>query len=147
MSGVFRRLPAFSLLFLIAVPALAANGGRHVLVKFAVPVTPAIRADLARDGLTLGKPVAGGGYVALVRPGANFQNDSRLASIEPLAAQQKIHRSATREAARPKLVARFNVFFHDDVTLDEARAAIDDAGGSTNALQLRFLFGHRLIAN
>lgn len=146
MTLLLRRL-SFLALVLISVPTFAANDKRHVLVKLAAPLTTSTRAELARDGLALGKPVAGGGYIAVVRPGANFENDPRIASIEPLAAQKKVHHTAKREAARPQLAAELDVVFHEDVTLDEARAAIDEVGGSYDALLPRFLYGHRLIAH
>lgn len=136
-----------ALVVLCSVEAFSANGGRRVLVQLAAPLTPALREELARDGLTLGRPVAGDRHLAMLGHGANFQNDPRIAAIEPLAAKHKVHGTAKREVARPKPAAALNVFFHDDVSFDEARAAIDAVGGSYDALQTGFRHGHRLVAH
>src|SRR5207244_12862769 len=45
----------------------------------------------------------------------------------------KIAPSAYAEAAKGKAFARVRVMFHDEVGLDEARAAIESAGGALDA--------------
>src|SRR5688572_12614335 len=83
----------------ISCAALAApgNGGRRVVVEPAVPLTAADRDDLAAKGLTLGRALAGGKFLARL---TGDLRDARIASIEPLGHAMKLHRSAVREALR-----------------------------------------------
>jgi subtilisin family serine protease len=127
--------------------ALAApgNGGRRVVVEPAVPLTAADRGDLAAKGLTLGRPLAGGKFLARL---TGELRDARIASIEPLGHAMKLHRSAIREALRGNAFAELAVFFHDDVTLEDARAAILDAGGALeDVLPVRFERSRRLVVH
>lgn len=48
----------------------------------------------------------------------------------PLTADQKIHSSAFREAARGRAWAAVRVYFHDDVAFETARSAILSSGGA-----------------
>lgn len=145
-SGFPPRLLFLCVLFLVAIDASAANGVRRVLIEPAAPLTQTDRAELAAAGIEIGKPVPGGRFLAKLRPGADV-HDARIRSIEDLKEQHKLHKSAIREAGRGKALAEVTVTFHDDVTLDEAQAAVRDAGGVlADALPTRFAYSHRLTA-
>jgi subtilisin family serine protease len=130
------RVPVAVLsLALIAGAANAAPGeasrdferGRHVLLRASAPLTEADRAELAEKGIVVQRVAAGGRYVAHVA--RNAESDARVA-VEPLTAESKIQPSAFRAAAHGDAYAAMHVYFHDDVSLDDARTAIAAAGGA-----------------
>src|SRR5688572_27067242 len=144
---MLRRLIISTCVLFVCASAFAANDepkGKHVLVDTVRNLTAAERAELEAAGLKIGKPVPGGKYLGRLAPGSKAENDPRIASVETIKAERKIHKSAHREAGRPKTHGEFRVFFHDDISLDDARAAINEAGGSFDALQSRFGFRRQL---
>ncbi len=58
------------------------------------------------------------------------ESDPRIASLRPLTGDIKLHRSALRELASARPYARLQILFHDDVSFDDAKAAIEAAGGA-----------------
>lgn len=116
---------------------------RHVILTPAGPLMPAERAKLRASGIHLLRPLTNGRFVASMRTGALL--DERLARIEEFSADAKIHPSARRELASGSAWADLNLIFHEDVTIDEAREAVLEAGGAmVEPLQTRLLPGQRL---
>ena len=103
--------------------------GRAMILKPSVVLTEADRNELAGQGITVKQPLAGGRYIVRVQDGATTE-DSRIASIEPLTARHKIHRSALRQTGRGKPWIEVNVIFQRDVDFADARSAILSAGGA-----------------
>ena len=103
------------------------DGNRHVVLRAAAPLSQADREDLAARGIVIQRAMAGGRYIARV---TGTVSDARVASVEPLSADEKIHSSAYREAARGRALANVKVFFHDDISFDNARSAVLSAGGA-----------------
>jgi hypothetical protein len=115
--------------------------GRHFILEAQHPLSTADLADLAAQGVTVQKAVSGGRYLIVVEPDSTFDaTDLRVRSIQPLTAAQKLQPSAYREMARPGAFARIQVDFNKDVSIDQARQALVDAGGSAVDL-LRPRFG------
>src|SRR5688572_6796653 len=127
---MLRRLIISTCVLFVCASAFAANDepkGKHVLVDTVRNLTAADRAELEAAGLKIGKPVPGGTYLGRRAPRSKVETEPRSASIEPIKAERKIHKSAPREAGRPKTHGEFRVFFHDDIELGDARAAINEA--------------------
>lgn len=86
------------------------------------------RAELAANGVQIRQALPGGRYLARLSPDAVWSHEV-ITAIEPLTADMKIHPSALREA-HGRTWADLQVLFHRDVTFDEARTAILQAGGA-----------------
>src|SRR5687767_9136833 len=125
------RVPrtVFALLALLMFSA-AALAERVVIVEPAAPLTDADRAELAERGVIIEQVLGERRYVARVAPGARVAGDARLATMEPLSAEKKIHRGAMREAASGRPHAELNVIFRRNVDFRDAHAAILAAGGT-----------------
>ncbi|HET7436846.1 MAG TPA: S8 family serine peptidase [Thermoanaerobaculia bacterium] len=124
---------------MLTLVALAANGeppARHVVLQFDAPLSDAQRAQLASEGVIVGRPIGNGRFVAIVRGGSVRGRAMR--------AEEKLHRTAKREAERGAKWAELNVIFHDDVAFADARAAIEKSGGVVAASD--FSYGHRIAA-
>ncbi|MBV9476834.1 MAG: S8 family serine peptidase [Acidobacteria bacterium] len=145
-----RRVVLLLAFGVFAVPAFAAGTidrpaprVRHVVLAPRQPLTDADRAELAARGITLGRALTGDRFIA--RMNANASVDARVATVAPFTLEEKVLRSAWREAASGTAFANVSVFFHDDVDLDAARAAIEEAGGATvDPLAFSFAPMHRL---
>lgn len=140
-----RRLTVVLSLFVLATVASAApanRGGeprtsRHAVLTPVRALTDADRAALAEEGITITAPLAHGRLIARVAKDAVI-DDARIASIETLRPEAKIHRSAYREFAQGRTMARVNVVFHKDVDYDVARETILAAGGVLDPFRTRF---------
>jgi hypothetical protein len=118
--------------------------GRHdadVILHVPHALTEQDRAELAANGLEIRHALPGNRYLA-----RGFANDARIATIEPLTVEKKIHPSAWREAAHARNLAELNVVFHRDVFFDEAGAAILAVGGSIDLFTSRFIPSQRIVA-
>src|SRR5215213_2460160 len=129
---------ARALVFLLLFATIA-----HADVILHVPraLTDADRAELAAKGLVIRHALPGNRYLA-----RGSASDARIEAIEPLTAEKKIHPSAWREAAHVRDLAELNVIFHDDVSFEDARAAILAAGGSVDLFTSRFVPSQRIEA-
>jgi len=154
---------ALSFVFFAGV-ALAAP--RHVLLRTAAPLTHADRAELADKGIVVLGAASGGRYLARVaddvpqmwrplpsavavplRAAAPAWADSRIVAVDELSADTKIHSTARREAARGAAWAAVRIYFHDDVSFDDARSAILASGGALDdAFAVRFAPMHLVSA-
>lgn len=132
-----RRLASLLVLLLLPTAVFAVEplergprGERalHYILKTDT-LTAADREELAAKGVELGQALTNGRVVARVTEPSRVAGDARF-SFEPFTVDQKIQRSALREAARAKSYAQLNVLFHRDATFDEARQAIAAAGGT-----------------
>ena len=120
--------------------------GRPMVLHPAAPLTDTDRAELARRGIHFKHALTGGRYLVRVSENATF-DDPRVLSVEPLTAEMKIHRSASRELARGFSTARLLVTFQRDIALDDARQAILAAGAAlADPLAVQFEPLHRLSA-
>ncbi len=124
----------------------ARTAAHHFILQPQHVLSDAERADLAANGCLVQRALPNGQY--LVRVAANSpvdESDLRVRRLVPLTSDQKVDRSAYRLAAQARPFARLQILFHGDVSLEEARSAVEDAGGSPDA---RFDFGplHSLTA-
>ncbi|HEX8169834.1 MAG TPA: S8 family serine peptidase [Thermoanaerobaculia bacterium] len=121
------RLRVAALVALLVSTAALAAGPRHVVFTPDAPLTDADVARLARSGVVVQRALADGRFIARVDREAAV---SGATSFEPLTLEDKVLRSAWREAARGDSWAALDVMFHDDVDFDEARSAVLAAGGA-----------------
>jgi hypothetical protein len=117
---------------------------RHAIVHASGPLTPEDRRELALKGVLVQQALPNGRYLA--RVAEERSADARVVAVEPLTADSKIARSARREAGRGKTWAELNVYFHEDVSFDDARTALLAAGAAIDPLSLEFLTPRRIIA-
>jgi subtilisin family serine protease len=110
-------------------PALREHAPRHVILTPAAALTDADRVALAAEGIRVERVLPGGRFTARVEAGADL-SDARIARVETPTLAQKIHATAWRVAAQAKPFAPVRVFFHEDVSFDDARAAVANAGGA-----------------
>jgi subtilisin family serine protease len=130
-------------LFFIPVALLGANerdAGRHFILRPARLLNEQEQADLSSRGLIIEKALTAGRYLVLLTPGATLADDDpRIQSMTELSVAQKLDRSALAEAASGRATARLDVWFHEDVSFEAAKSAIELAGGSlVEPLQLDF---------
>src|SRR5476651_1186908 len=89
------------------------------------------QADLASRGLVIERVLTNGRYLVHLTADATVTDaDPRIASLRPLTADVKLHRSALHELASARPYARLQILFHDDVSFDAAKSAIEAAGGT-----------------
>ena len=104
------------------------------------------RAAMAANGIDVQRVLPNGRYMVRVAEDADAAADPRVRSLTPLSPSMKLQRSAAAEAATLKPFARLNVFFHDDVTFEDARALVAAAGGTLEKpLQVDFDALHRVL--
>jgi len=121
------------------------DGVRRMVLQAARPLTPADEAELAAQGVVIGRALPNGRYLARVAGGKAIA-DARVAAIEPLSNQKKITRTALREASIGRTWAELNVYFHDDVDFERARTALLSAGAAIEPLLLDFGSMKRITA-
>ena len=125
------------------------QSSRHVVIEPQHVLSDDEKRDLAQKGLAVGQVLGGGRYIArLAADAIDLESDPRLRSIEELTIERKVQRSAWREAARSSATGRFNVLFHEDISFEDARRAIESVGGSLQAgLAIDFELPRRLEAH
>jgi subtilisin family serine protease len=93
-------------------------------------------------GVTFEHALTGGRYLVRMTADASSEVESAptVTRLVPFTAEQKIYRSAYAAAAQtPGSLVRLTVRFHDGVSFDDARAAVEAAGGQLNSpFVLRF---------
>ena len=124
-----RRTALILLCLILASTAVAAE--RHLILDPQHTLTPADTAELAGQGVKVLRPLSRGRYLITVAENARFdENDLRVRALKAIDPEDKIHRSVRRELRRGTAYAKLDVVFHDDITIDEARASILAIGGS-----------------
>lgn len=105
--------------------------GRHFILAPTRQLNEQERADLAWRGLVIESPMTKGRYLVRVTGSATIADDDpRIASLQVLDADVKLHRSALREIASMRPNVQLNLLFHDDVSFADAKSAIEAAGGT-----------------
>ncbi|HSP16896.1 MAG TPA: S8 family serine peptidase [Thermoanaerobaculia bacterium] len=129
-------------------PAEAGAPYRYFILTPARLLNEQEQADLASRGLLVQGALTGHRYLVRMSKDATVADDDpRIASLTPLTADRKLHRSAVREVASGKPVARLSILFQDEVSFAEAKAAIEAAGGTlVDPLQTGFQFPRRISA-
>ena len=124
--------------------ALDREPGRHLIVSPAHPLSESERNELRAAGIELQHPLAGGRFLARVAPGAKL-DDARIAATAPMTLDEKILRSAQRQLGQGRAWANLQIIFHDDVSFEDARAAVlATGGGLVDVLATEFAGPHRL---
>jgi len=118
---------------------------RHMIVTPSRPLTDADRADLLKQGVEIQAPLTGDRYIARVIDVARVAGDLRVASIEPITAEAKLLASAKRAMTRTDKMSEVSVFFHSDVTFEDARKAVLAAGAvSDEVFGMKYGVTHRI---
>jgi hypothetical protein len=108
-------------------------GARHVIVEPQHVLSEAERAELESRGLTLDRPLSQGRYLARLAATATVdERDPLLRSIETIAPERKLHPTAIHEAAKGGAFAGVDIVFNDEVSLEQAQAAVEAAGGTVD---------------
>jgi len=142
---------ALFLLLPLATFALPISGElppmRHFLVEAVRPLTTAELAQLAAAGVQIQHVMPGDRYLVRASSAAGIASIPTVRSVEAYGAAQKIAPSAYHEAAAAHAFSRVRLIFHDDVSFEDARAAIEAVGGTIERpLADAFEFPHRLVA-
>src|SRR2546428_1598038 len=134
----------------VAAAAVTSNSVRfhHFLLSPARLLNEDEQADLGSRGLIIERPLSGGRYLVRVTDDATVADDDpRVRMLTPLSANLKLHRTALREVANGGPYARLEILFHDEVSFESAKAAIEAAGGSlAEPLQHDFHVPQRISA-
>lgn len=112
-----------------------AQGERYVLTPARV-LTADEQAVLRENGVTFEHTLTGGRYLVRISGDAAdvIAGLPSVARVELFNPEQKIYASAYRAAAQALGgMAMFTVRFHDDVNLDQARAAVTAVGGQLDS--------------
>ena len=105
-------------------------GARHYILEPQHVLSDAERAELATDGIFVGRPMPNGRYLARVSANAALDgHDLTIRSMEAITAERKIAPSVARAAVSGRTYTRVNIVFNDEVSVDEARSAVLAAGG------------------
>ena len=118
--------------------------GRPMILHATRALSDADRILLKAEGVTVLRPYARGRYIARVSDTARYTGDERVASVEPLTAEKKIHLSSLRSGRAGRSFVDVNVIFLDDVAFDDARAAVLAAGGSMDVFALKYKPSRRI---
>jgi hypothetical protein len=116
-----------------ALPPESVERAGHFILEPQHALQPAEVAELRAKGIIIGPALGANRFMARVDDRAAVAGDLRIRSLEPYDWTHKIAPSAYAEAAKGMTFARVRVMFHDEVGLDEARDAIESAGGTLDA--------------
>src|SRR5262245_39995628 len=126
-------LTAFVASSAFALPPAATEPGEHYIL---VPQHP-LRADevaaLRAKGLIVGAALGSNRFMVRVSNPAAVADDLRIRSLDRYDWTRKIARSAWAEAASATPFGRVRVIFHDEVGFEDARQAIEEAGGELDS--------------
>ena len=120
---------------------------RHLLLRAEHPLLPQEREALESKGCRIVREVGGRDYIINVAPRdrATISAEPYVAGISTIPASWRLHHSSVREVAKFSGQARLNVLFHDDVSFEQARAAVLEAGGwMESPLEVGFRIPRRL---
>lgn len=152
----FRTL-GFGLALLASLPLLAAKPqpgegnprpeAQRVILRTEHPLLDFEREQLEQMGVRILREIGSRQYIIRAKPESQRQVEQSLfvAGVESFGAERRIQSSARRETARFGSTARLNVLFHEDVSVEEARAVVAKAGGwLASPLDVRFRMPRRL---
>ncbi|MEO8035666.1 MAG: S8 family serine peptidase [Acidobacteriota bacterium] len=106
-------------------------GARHFILEAQHPLRPEERVELAANGCQVEQTLTNGRYlVALAANSTIDENDPRVRTLVRFGGERKLQPSAYREAAKGKAFATVRVLFDENSSIDDAREAIEAAGGS-----------------
>ena len=106
-------------------------GARHYILQPQHVLSDAERAELAAKGVKIQRALPEGRYVISVAADSAFDDsDVHVRSLSPVTVSDKLQRSAYRAATRGLAFARLKVLFHEDVSVEDAVAAVEAVGGS-----------------
>jgi len=107
---------------------------RHYIVSTTHVLSAAEQEELAADGVEVQHVLPHQRYLVRAAGNATLSANPNFRSIEPFGATQKMWPAAMRIAATTHPYVTINVVFQDDATLDDARAAVEAAGGTVDTL-------------
>ena len=141
-----RTRSVVAVLALLALPAFGA--GRQYVLEPQHVLTDVDRQALAAKGLSVIRALPSGRYLVRLAPDATVDtNDVRVRALTHLTAEKKVQASAYRVASQGRGFASLNVIFSDDVPFEDAKAAIEKAGGALDdVLATDFLPPQRIRA-
>ncbi len=120
---------------------------RHFIVQTQHPLRPAEKSELEARGIEIQHVLPNNRYLVRAADVHQIESDPRVQAVVSYGASKKIAPSAYREAAAGRALAHVRLIFHDDVSFDDARAAVEDAGGTIDRpLSVDFDSPHRLVA-
>jgi len=120
---------------------------RHFVVQTSHVLRPDEKAALEARGVEIQHVLPDNRYLVRAVDARQIESDPRVESVAHYGASKKIAPSAAHAAAAGRAFTRVGLVFHDDVTFDDARAAIEAAGGTIDQpLAIDFESPHRLIA-
>jgi hypothetical protein len=103
---------------------------RHYVLTPAHALSGEEQAALRAHGAAFVQTLTNGRYLVRIRGDASpIEDDPAVAMLAPYTAAGKIDRGAYAAAAQGRTYTRLTVRFHDDVSLDDARAVVAAAGG------------------
>lgn len=114
----------------LALPPDSVERAGHFILEPQHALQPAEVAELRAKGVIIGQALGGNRFMVRVADRAAVAGDLRIRSLEPYDGTRKIAASAYSEAAKGRAFSRVRVMFHDEVGLDQARQAIESAGGT-----------------
>jgi len=127
----------------VAIPGPA----RHYIVQAQHVLLPADVADLAARGIEVQRVLPERRYLVRTDDVDALEHEGRIRNVEAYSSSKKIAASAYRQAAGGRAFSVVRLMFHDDVTFEDARAAIESAGGTIDRpLTVDFELPHRLQA-
>ena len=129
LGNHFMRKTFFLVLFVSSAAFALPPDGTHYVLEPQHTLQPAEIAELRAKGVIIGPALGANRFMVRVSDRAAVEGDLRIRSLEPYDWTQKIAPSAYAEAAKARPFGRVRVMFHEGVGFDEARGAIESAGG------------------
>jgi len=129
-----KRIAPLLLSILLITTTAIAGGARHYIVTASHDLSAAEQSALEADGVQVQHILPRGRY--LVRAGdlSAVRANPSISAVEAYGASHKVTPLARRVAASPRAFVALNVRFHDDVSVDDARAAVEALGGTIDTL-------------
>lgn len=127
-------LPALILISTSLSAATYQRGGPIVLPHYVLEATHSLSQTeldgLLSEGVEIEETISIGRYLVRSADATRASRDPRIRSLQAYDGAHKITGAAYREVAHGKAFAKLRVMFHREVTFDQARAAIEEVGGT-----------------
>jgi len=129
-----KRIAPLLLSILLITTTAIAGDARHYIVTASHDLSAAEQSALEADGVQVQHILPRGRY--LVRAGdlSAVRANPSISAVEAYGASHKVTPLARRVAASPRAFVALNVRFHDDVSIDDARTAVEALGGTIDTL-------------